>query len=44
MEDISYETVKNNILGTNNLASLSDELKVVKFFMISSDKAVNPIN
>lgn len=44
MEYNPLEAVKNNILGTKNIAESSKEASVRKFVMISTDKAVNPPN
>lgn len=44
MEDSPSIAVKNNVLGTKNLAELSVEYHVDKFVMVSTDKAVNPTN
>ncbi len=44
MEDVPEEAVKNNVVGTYNVATLSDLTGVKKFIMISTDKAVNPTN
>jgi FlaA1/EpsC-like NDP-sugar epimerase len=44
MEDNPAESVKTNVLGTKTMADLAVKYKVVKFVMISTDKAVNPTN
>ncbi|MGY0372545.1 polysaccharide biosynthesis protein [Clostridium sp. JNZ J1-5] len=44
MEANPAEAIKNNIIGTYNLAKCSDMYKVNRFVQISTDKAVNPTN
>ncbi|HHW89726.1 MAG TPA: polysaccharide biosynthesis protein [Clostridiales bacterium] len=44
MENNPDEAVKNNIFGTYNLVRLSDKYGVLRFALISSDKAVYPTN
>lgn len=44
MEDNPGEAIKNNVLGTLNMAEISSQYKVEKFVLISTDKAVNPTN
>ena len=44
MEDNVPDAVTNNVLGTLNLVGLAKEYAVERFVLISTDKAVDPIN
>ena len=44
MEKSPNEAIKNNCLGTLNLAELADKYKADNFVLISTDKAVRPTN
>ena len=44
MEHSSCEAIKNNVMGTYNVANAAELYGVEKFILISTDKAVNPTN
>lgn len=44
MEASPNEAIKNNVVGTWNVAKMADRYGTGKFVMISTDKAVNPTN
>ena len=44
MEDSPTEAIKNNVVGTFNVARIASEYNVERFVLISTDKAVNPTN
>lgn len=44
MEYNPKESVKNNVIGTKNVAEAADTFSVGTFVLVSSDKAVNPTN
>ncbi len=44
MELNPEEAVKNNVLGTKNVAEAADKVGTETFILISTDKAVNPTN
>ena len=44
MEEYPKQALRNNILGTYNVAALADKYECERFVMISTDKAVNPTN
>ncbi|MYL40673.1 polysaccharide biosynthesis protein [Virgibacillus salexigens] len=44
MEHNPHEAVKNNIVGTKNVAEAADTFGIHTFVMVSTDKAVNPTN
>ena len=44
METNPEEAIKNNVLGTFNVAKLCNDFSVTKMILISTDKAVNPTN
>ncbi len=44
MEDSAVEAIRTNIIGTYNIAELSNVYKVKKVVLVSTDKAVRPAN
>lgn len=44
MEMNPKEAIKNNVFGTMNVAEAADKFKAKRFVLISTDKAVNPVN
>ena len=44
MEHNPEEAIKNNVLGTRNVAQVSAEFNIDRFVLVSTDKAVNPTN
>jgi len=44
MEQHPAEAIKNNVLGSKNIAEIADKIEVEIFILISTDKAVNPSN
>ncbi|MDR0647433.1 MAG: polysaccharide biosynthesis protein [Puniceicoccales bacterium] len=44
LENQSLIALKNNALGTGILARLASKMEVERFVLISTDKAINPIN
>lgn len=44
MENAPCEAIKNNVLGTINIAACADKYHAEKVILISTDKAVNPTN
>ena len=44
MELNPVEAVKNNVLGTRDVLAACEEFAVERFVLISTDKAINPVN
>lgn len=44
MEENPYEAFKTNVIGTKIVAEKAAVFNVERFFLISTDKAVNPVN
>ena len=44
MEDSPAEAIRTNVIGTYNVARMSDKYHVTKMVLVSTDKAVRPTN
>ncbi len=44
MEHSNCEAIKNNVLGTYNVADMAEAYGTERFILVSTDKAVNPTN
>ena len=44
MENHPAEAIRNNVMGTKNLADLCEKFGVDKMVLVSTDKAINPTN
>ncbi|SDB81114.1 NDP-sugar epimerase, includes UDP-GlcNAc-inverting 4,6-dehydratase FlaA1 and capsular polysaccharide biosynthesis protein EpsC [Pelagirhabdus alkalitolerans] len=44
MEHNPHEAIKNNVMGTRNVAEAADTFGTETFVLVSTDKAVNPAN
>jgi FlaA1/EpsC-like NDP-sugar epimerase len=44
LERNTREGIRNNIIGTKNIADMANKYKCDRFILISTDKAVNPTN
>ena len=44
MQGNPVEAIKNNVFGTDNVAQACIRYKAQKFILVSTDKAVNPVN
>ena len=44
LERDAREGIRNNIIGTKNIADIANKYKCDRFILISTDKAVNPTN
>jgi len=44
MESNTEEAITNNVAGTQNMIEVAEQSEVERFVLISTDKAVNPVN
>jgi FlaA1/EpsC-like NDP-sugar epimerase len=44
MEYNEIEAIQNNVVGTNNILNLSQIFRINEFVLVSTDKAVRPVN